>query len=544
MSLISLNLPDPPNYGAGKFRMSSEVSTFANPSDDFLESLIGVKTAAGKPVTRYTATRIVSFMSGIKMLAQDLAKMPLILRETQTVNGRQRTVPAINDPLYPILKDVPNDWHTSYEMRFFLWTQLLMEGNAFAQKLTNQAGEVIGLIPLNSWGMRLEWDLSNPKNPTPRWCYAYGNAVREFKSEELWRVSNMNIEGNGITGTATIALAKEALSVIMAAEELAGRNFLNGLGVGGFISFPPEAEINPEQAQKVYDELKKNFSGSKNAGKLAMIPYGAKFEKMTFNAQESQLLESRKWNEEEVIRLLGGAPLLVKMGLGAQNSTYASSSAFLDEYFNTCLLPHTTAIEQSITRDLIPKAKRNKLYAKHNADIILRGSPKERAETNAMLINSFQMTPNEARAIEDRDAVEGGDFLAGGTGTPVIFDTVEQEFFIPGQKVPEVDETDTDPNAAPEAAGSDTAGDDDNAVVPAKQPGKPNKAQARLAQIANSLSERVMRKAARADLDAKFVSEVLNCSLNDAEGFTAKYKNLTPDEQRSALIALVQGETE
>ena len=36
---------------------------------------------------------------------------------------------------------------------------------------------------------------------------------------------------------------------------------------------------------------------------------------MTFNAQESQLLESRKWNEETVARLFGGAPLVVKLGL-------------------------------------------------------------------------------------------------------------------------------------------------------------------------------------------------------------------------------------
>jgi HK97 family phage portal protein len=541
MQLISLNLPDPPN-----FKMAGTTSTLADPSVDLVQALVGFPTAAGKPVTRYTAARIVSFMSGIKMLAQDLAKMPLILRETQIVNGRQRTLPAIEDPLYPILKDVPNVWQTSYEMRFFLWCQLLMSSNAYAQKITNQAGDIIALMPLNAWAMSLDWDLSDRRNPVPLWRYEDPNNRRVFRSEELWRVTNMNMDGSGITGTAITALAKEALSVIMAAEEVAGRNFANGLGVGGFITFPPVEgvpEVDEKQAQAVYDQLKKNFSGSQNAGKFAMIPYGAKFEKMTFNAQESQLLESRKWNEEEVIRLLGGAPLLVKMGLSGQNSTNASNTAFLDDYFNTCLLPHTTAIEQSITRDLIRKQDRGRLYAKHSADIILRGSPKERAETNQVLIQSFQMTPNEARAIEDRDAIEGGDFLTGGTGTPIIFDTVEQEFFIPGQQVPEDDETVTDPNAEPGEAGSDTAGGDDSPVVPAKQPEKPNKAEARLSQIANSLAERVIRKAAKADVDAKFVSEVLNCSLNDAEGFTAKYKTLTPDEQRSALVALVHGDS-
>ena len=246
----------------------------------------------------------------------------------------------------------------------------------------------------------------------------------------------MNLDGFGLEGSPTIILAKEALSLLMAAEEVAGRNFANGLGMGGFISFPDLDNAPDEtQAQDIVDRLKKDFSGSQNAGKFTVIPGGGKWEKMTFNAQESQLLESRKWSEQEIVRLLGGAPLMVKMGLGEQNSTYASSSAFLDEYFNTSLLPYTTAIEQSITRDLIPQKKWGKLYAKHSADIILRGSPKERAETNAALIGSWQLTPNEARFMEDRDSIEGGDFLSG-PANGAIFDPTTGEFFIPGQKLP------------------------------------------------------------------------------------------------------------
>jgi hypothetical protein len=374
--------------------------------------------------------------------------------------------------------------------------------------------------------------------------------VREFKQEDLWHVTDCNIEGNGVAGTAIIALAKEALSVLMAAEETAGRNFANGLGMGGFISFPAETELTEPEAQNVVDTLKKNFSGSQNAGKFSVIPGGGKWEKMTFNAQESQLLESRKWNEQEVVRLLGGAPLLVKLGLGEQNSTYASSSAFLDEYFNTSLLPHTTAIEQSITRDLIPKADRGSVYAKHSADIILRGSPEDRAKTNQLRLQSFQMTPNEARAIEDLDAIEGGDFLSGGTGTPVIFDIPNQRFFIPGQLVPQLSDEEaqqkkdlTPPAPVLNPDEGDTAGEGDpDTAPPAKV--KPNKTKARLSAVANALAERVMRKAAKADLEPKFVSEVLACSADAAKKYCEAYKSLTPDAQREALVGLVENSDE
>jgi HK97 family phage portal protein len=502
-------------------------------------------------------------LGGVKMLSNDIAKMPLILRETKRVDGRVRTQPAIDNPLYSLLKDCPNDYQTSYQMRWFLASQLIMACNCYCQILTDQAGDPIGLMPLNAWHMAPHWDRST--NP-PTLKYRYTNAGQagavEFTKDQIWHVSALNFEGFGLEGSPLILLAKEALSLLMAAEEVAGRNFANGLGMGGFITFPDMDNAPDEkEAQGIVDRLKKDFSGSQNAGKFSIIPGGGKWEKMTFNAQESQLLESRKWSEQEVVRLLGGAPLMVKMGLGEQNSTYASSSAFLDEYFNTSLLPYTTSIEQSITRDLIPKKKWGKLYAKHSADIILRGSPKERALTNQVLINSWQMTPNEARMLEDRDSIEGGDFISG-PANGAIYNPVTGEFFIPGQLVPDAD----DPEDANEDTGAtnpdepDTAGSGDGNTAPpfkhpaptkpAKKPvtkpapAKPSKATARLQALANSMADRVLRKEAKGKIDAKFVAEVLNISIEKADEYVASRKDLTEDQARTALALLAAGDND
>lgn len=530
--------------------------------------LIGFPAAAGKPVTRATAIRVNAFLSGVKVMANDIAKMPLVLRETKIVNGYNRTSAAINEPLYTILKDIPNRWQTSYEMRWYLASQLIMNGNCYCQKITDQKGDVIELVPLNAWSMTVDWDYDAPlknangdqittidpltgkKVPTLVYRYEDGNSrIRKFYAPDLWHCTALNIEGNGFEGAPIIALAKEALSVLIAAEETAGRNFANGLGMGGFISFPPDSDITETEAQNTVDRLKKDFSGSQNAGKFTIIPMGGKWEKMTFNAQESQLLESRKWNEEEVARVLGGAPLVTKLGLGSQNSTYASSVAFLDDYFNTTLLPYTTVIEQTITRDVIAPEDRGRLSAKHNADIILRGDPKTRAETNQIKINSFQMTPNQAFAVEDMDAVEGGDFLCGGTGTPVIFDIKNQRFFIPGQLQPMMtdDEQEQKKKNAPSPPVIHVGGEPDaegtgQGTPPPAEPKKPSKAKARLEAIAKSLADRVMRKEAKSGADAKFTAEVLDIPISIAEEYVAKRSSMSDDEARASLLALALGD--
>lgn len=547
-----------------KFSNSGE-STLASPSSELVHALIGLPAAAGKVVTRETAIRVAAFLGGVKMLSNDIAKMPLVLRETKMVAGRQRTQPALDEPLYTLLKDCPNSYQTSYQMRWFLASQLIMQSNCYCQKITDQAGDVIALIPLNAWHMTPHWDRSNPTLPVLK--YRYANAGQsgtvEFTQDQIWHVSAMNLEGFGLEGSPTILLAKEALSLLMAAEEVAGRNFANGLGMGGFLTdIDPENSPNEIQVQNELDRLKKEFSGSQNAGKFTYIP-GMKFEKMTFNAQESQLLESRKWSEQEVVRLLGGAPLLVKMGLGEQNSTYASSSAFIEEYFNTSLMPYTVAIEQSITRDLIPKPKWGKLYAKHSADIILRGSPKERAQTNQILIGSWQMTPNEARLLEDRDTIEGGDFLSG-PANGAIFNPVTGEFFIPGQLEPdpenpqEADEELGNPDETASGEPDESGNSDGNTDPPFKHPGPPAKkpvkkvpakkaappakANARLQAMAESAADRVIRKESKGKADAKFVADVLNVSTADAEEYVAKRTEMSEEEARAVLIALAVGD--
>jgi HK97 family phage portal protein len=507
-------------------------STLANPSADFVQALLGFPTAAGKPVTKDTAIRVASFLAGVKVLASDIAKMPLLLR-SRTVDGegRVRTQPAIANPLYTLLKDCPNQWQTSYQMRWFLASQLIMASNCFCQIIRDQTGKIIALNPLDAWNMTQKWDLSGSK-PRAFWVYSdlFGN-MREFQQSELWHTTSTNLQGNGMNGAAIVALAKEALSLLLAQEEVAGRNFANGLSMGGFLTLPPDTQVTEPEAQNIVDTLKKNFSGSQNAAKFSLLPGGVKFEKMAFNAQESQFLESRKWDAEEVTRLLGGAPLLVKLGMGQQSSTYASSSAFLEDYFQTSLMPHCVALEQSITRDLILPKDRATVYAKHDSNPILRGSLRERAETYEIQIRSGQMSPNEVRVLEDQDTVEGLDWYCLPANTAVFNDG---EIYIPGQDVLSDDGKSIDPKNTPTAPDADPNSTSD--ATP--------KTTARLLTIANSLAERVERKEAKGTIDAKFISEVLACSLTDAEAYIQgrKDKSISDSDAHAVLVTLATKE--
>jgi HK97 family phage portal protein len=502
------------------------------PSDaGLVQALIGITTYTGKTVTRETAMRCVTFLAGVKMLAQDIAKMPLILYERTMVDGRQRTNKALDNPLYPILKDVPNPWMTSYQMRVKLVFDMFFGGGFYCQKLTNVFGEIVQLYPLNPWCMQPRWDRSlkdSKGNVVLRLIFDYddgNNGKKSFVSTDLWWCSLLNIYGP--EGSTIIALAKEALSILMASDEVAGMFFRNGLFANGFITTDPAANIDPTEAQKLTDDVNKFFSSSRNAGKSPLIPYGAKYEKMALTAVEAQLMEGRQWNAKEIIRLLGGNPLCIKLGYGAESSTNASNTVFLEDYFTTSLLPIAVNIEQSITRDLIDPADRATLYAKHNADILLRGSPRERAETNKVLIESGQRMPNETRENDDLDPIDGMDKIILPANS-AIYDPEKDELILPSQKNPGDVEVPLDKKLPPAPA------------LPA-----PNPAKAKLQALADSLAERVLRKAQKAGkADAKFVAEVLGCPLHQAEAYCTGRENgkIKAEDAKAALVALVIGD--
>jgi HK97 family phage portal protein len=375
-----------------------------------------------------------------------------------------------------------------------------------------------------------KWDLSKEGKPVLYWDYTDGNGkLIRFEQADIWHVASNNLTGWGVEGSSTITLAKEALATLMACEEVAGRNFANGLGMGGFLVAPTESSMTETEAQNTVDRLKKDFSGSQNSGKFTILPGGLVWQKMTFNAQESQLLESRKWNAEEVIRLLGGAPLLVKMGLGSSTATYAASSAFLEEYFSTSLLPHCTAIEQSIMRDLIPQKDRATLYVKHDPNVVLRGSLRDRAETYEIQIRSGQLTPNDVNVLEDRDTIEGLDWHCLPANTAVFNDGL---MYIPGQEV-----LDKDGNVSSDAPPTTPK----SAKPEPVQPAKLDKTKARLSVIAASLAERVVRKQTKGTITADFVADVLACTVEEATKYCTEYKNMTEIEARAALVVLAQG---
>jgi HK97 family phage portal protein len=109
------------------------------------------------------------------------------------------------------------------------------------------------------------------------------------------------------------------------------RLFKNGATPSGILTAP--GAINETQILQLKDKWEANFGGN-NAGRIAVLGDGMKFEKMALTAVEGQLIEQLKWTAEVVCSTYHVPPY--KIGVG-EMPTYNNIQSLNVEYYAQCL---------------------------------------------------------------------------------------------------------------------------------------------------------------------------------------------------------------
>ena len=119
--------------GWRKPKAEASTTTAGNPDAWLVSALGGGKTASGIIVTPDTALRISAVYACVRILAESVGGLPLILYRR---DGRNK-IRATEHPLYSLMHDAPNDNTTSFFSLF---------KNFFYGVLTNQFKKILVLL--------------------------------------------------------------------------------------------------------------------------------------------------------------------------------------------------------------------------------------------------------------------------------------------------------------------------------------------------------------------------------------------------------------
>lgn len=279
-------------------------------------------TAAGIAVTPEAAMRATAVFACVRILAESVAQLPLILYRRARDGRKER---ATEHPLYQVTRRRPNQWMTSYEWREMMQGHLSLRGNAysFLVRLASQGGRVAEMLPIHPDRVQAEQD--------ERWRLLYrvtmpDGVVREFGPDRILHLRGLS--SDGVLGYSPVHLHREAIGYALAAEKHGAKLFSNGAAVGGVASHPNKL------SDTAYDRLKKSiredYSGSENAFKTLILEEGMTWQAVGLTSKDAQYLESRKFQKTEIATIFRIPPHMIADLERATFCLPASSEVFTD----------------------------------------------------------------------------------------------------------------------------------------------------------------------------------------------------------------------
>ena len=372
------------------------LSTLSAPAPWLYDALGARGSATGQRVTPDTSMRVSAVYGCVAVLSQSVGQLPAFLMKTTPEGG---SVPADSHPLYPILLHGFNDEMSAQEGFELAMNHLCLRGRAYFQIVRNEVGQVLQLWPLHPDFVVMR------RNASGNLVYDYnapGSEKTTYPKEQVWRIIGHTVDG--ITGISPISYARESIGVAMATEEHAAKLFANGAQIATAFEHP--ATLSEEGYKRLQASLDARFAGSANAFKTVLLEEGMKVSKLSLSSVESQFIEARKFQLEEICRIFRVPPHKVQ---DLARATFNNIEHLSMDFVNSSLMPYLKRFEETVYRDLLLPKERNRYFLRFDADTLMRGDMQARANYYASGITNRWLNPNEARLGEYRNPYAGGD---------------------------------------------------------------------------------------------------------------------------------------
>jgi len=347
-----------------------------------------------EPVTFDTAMQLSAFWAAARLWAETIASLPIKIEQMVDGNWTQRD----NTDLNILLNGRVNRYQNRVEFFETFVLNHVVFGNAYALKI--KSGErLAGLTCLNSG--QVETELL--KDGTVVYHYHHDGGVVTYASENIW---HWKMFGNGIVGLAPLAYARNAVSVGLAGDRRIGQVFKNAGKPSGVLTI--DGTLKDEQRQLVRQRFKDLTEGGTDT--LMVLEASMKFQPISMNPTDIQLLDSRRFQVEDVARFMDVPSVLINDTAGT-TAWGSGISEIMRGWYKRSLRNRVNSLAESMRQNLLPDGERASMRVVHDFDDVLRLDKKERMESNRAGINAGIITPNEARRDEDLPPMEGGDIL-------------------------------------------------------------------------------------------------------------------------------------
>ena len=360
----------------------TDVCTEVNQGIGLLNKLLNLK--------EYDALHQSPFFAAISLISNSIASMHWVVKSYEDI-------------------DIPKNFYTynlfdgmnvgNFMTIKNMISDVIMYGNGFAYIHRDKSGKPTGIEYLPFGQCNIVY------NKASRVLLYQAPGITKSLIEPINILHFKMLANDGIEGRSILSFACNTVKLNASAEKAATDFFGGGMTVKGILS-TESPRLTKEQRESIRSAWSESQLGSGNG--MAVLESGMKYQQISSNSKDGELLESRLYNVQEVARWFNISPVLLgDLSKSSYNTLEQSQLQFI---LNT-LSPYVSMIEEELNTKLILPQHKNKYYIDVCEEDIVKSDKQSQVNYLSTLVDKGIITRNEARHELGFGPVEGGDEL-------------------------------------------------------------------------------------------------------------------------------------
>lgn len=364
--------------------------------NDYAQSFLnGDPVRNANIVDKETAMKYTAVFAACRVIGETFASAPVGVYK-KLPNGDRES--ATDLPIYDILHNRPNADMAPFNFKEANMYALNLDGNAYCYKEKNKLGELVGLMPIAGMVKSVK-----RKNGVLTYTVENGTEEKDYTRDDIFHIPGLSMDG--LKGLSPISYFGKTIKLGLTYEEFGNSFYKNSANPSGAFTFPNALGIEAHKRLKA--DIKKNYTGSVNLGTPMLLENGGTFVPFTIKPVDAQLIESKRFQIEDIARIYR-VPLHLLQDL--EKATFSNIEHQSLEFIMYTMLPWFKRWEENINMQLLTdRERKDGYYVEFNIKGLSRGDLKSRYESYVMGRLNGWLSINDVRKLENMNRVEGGD---------------------------------------------------------------------------------------------------------------------------------------
>ncbi len=349
---------------------------------------------AGIFVNEEIAMRFSAVWACVRIVSEPIGTIPWKYYQITDNGSREVT----DDAIHQLLKVRPNPEMSPITFKVLMMMCTMLWGNGYAEiERRGVLGVPRALWPIHPSRVKVK------RNTAGRVVYIVKESVGP--DTVLPQANMFHIKGpgpDGLTGYSVVQLARESISLGLATEQHGATFFGNGAVPGFVLKTPNKFKVDEhEQFKKLWND---EFKGSTKSHKMAVLYGGMEPHMIGIPPEDSQYLETRKFQVLEIARWFRVPPHKLA---DLQRSTFNNIEHQSIEFVTDSLLPWVIRMEQEADYKLIPPKDTGSFFTRMKLEALQRGDSKTQHKNFAIGRQWGYYSVNDIRGMLDLNKLPG-----------------------------------------------------------------------------------------------------------------------------------------